>query len=152
MRLRQFPFILLVLFLPGCFGMRPSAGGGQVKAPATTRPVNSADVVLSPGYRIEVVATGLNFPTGVAFDDQSRPCVVEAGYCYGEISTIPRLLRIEPGGPPAVIAQGKNGPWNGVIFHEGNFYVSQGGVTEGGAIVRIGLDGQITPLIWNLPS
>lgn len=132
--------------------MRGSSGGGQVKGPPTTRPVNPADIALPAGFRIEAVATGLTFPTGVAFDDQNRPYVVEAGYSYGEVFGTPRLLRIEPGGGTTVIAQGTNGPWTGVAYDKGNFYVSQGGASEGGAIVQITMDGHITPLIRNLPS
>lgn len=145
----------LLLFAVGCFDLHPSKGGGQTQPPpsTTTRPVAAADVALPPGYRIEIVATGLNFPTGVAFDDHNRPHVTEAGYSYGETFAIPKLVRINPDGVAATVASGRCPPWNGVAFHQGNFYVAQGGEVEGGAVVRIAPDtGEVTPLIEHLPS
>jgi len=110
-------------------------------------------VAVLPQYRINAVASGLTFPTGVTFDGENRPCVVESGYAYGEKWTQPRLLRIADGGKVEVIATGgRNGPWTGVTFHDGNFYVAEGGELEGGRILRIAPDGKVTVLIANLPS
>ena len=154
--MRDLAALALIVLLPGCFAVRGSSGGGQIKSTAgaaTTRPVDPADVALPAGYRIEAVATGLTFPTAVAFDDQNRPHVIEAGYSYGEAFATPRLLRIERDGRSTVVAQGSdNGPWTGVAFHRGNFYVAEGGVRRGGAILRISADGKVTRLIENLPS
>src|SRR6185503_8578202 len=100
------------------------------------RVVRAQDVAVPRGYRIEPVATGLTFPSGVTFDDQGRVYVVEAGYSYGEAWTTPRLLRIEGGGEPAVVATGtRNGPWTGAVFHDGVFYLAEGGEMEGGRIL-----------------
>ncbi|HYE21090.1 MAG TPA: hypothetical protein VEA69_21765 [Tepidisphaeraceae bacterium] len=152
------PVLLLALcccstLAPGCFAVRGSAGGGQV-AFTPPRAVNPADVAVPPGYRIEVVTTGLTFPSAVAFDDQNRPHVVEAGYSYGEQFATPRLLRVEPGGATTVVAAGdkETGPWTGAAFHDGAFYVAQGGELAGGRIVRITPDGKTTPLVENLPT
>src|SRR5438094_4331721 len=82
---------------PGCYEISGSSGGGEVRAVGERR-INPSDVELPPGYQIEAIAQGLNFPTGVAIDAQGRIYVVEAGYCYGEVWTTPRLLRIERGG------------------------------------------------------
>ena len=88
---------------------------------------------LPAGYRIEPVATGLTFPTGVAFDEQGQPVVTEAGYSYGEDWTTPRLVRITAGGQQEVIAEGgRNGPWNGVAAVGNVFYVSEGGELKAG--------------------
>ena len=134
----------------GCFQTRPSSGGGQTQAPA--RRVDPADVLLPNGYRIEAMATGLTFPTGVAFDDRGRPYVTESGYSYGEKWATARLLRIDDDGSATVVAAGDHGPWNGVDFHGGAFYVAQGGVLEGGRIVRIASDGSQKVIIDKLPS
>src|SRR4051794_21099407 len=92
-RIDVFVALLLgVAAASGCYELGGSSGGGQVRS--SERRINPADIELPPGYRIEAVARGLNFPTGVAFDDQGRPCVVEAGYSYGEVWTTPRLLRV----------------------------------------------------------
>ena len=158
---RQIPFAVCMLWLvsggclislSACYSLRASAGGGQT-AFHPPRPIQAADVAVPAGYRIEPVATGLTFPTGVAFDDLGRVYVVESGYSYGEAWTTPRLLRLTPDGQPAVIATGgRNGPWNGVTFHQGAFYVAEGGELEGGRILRIDLQGTITPIVEGLPS
>lgn len=78
---------------------------------------------------------------------------MEAGYSYGEEWTTPRLLRLESDGSVATIATaGKNGPWNGVVFHDGAFFVAEGGVLEGGRILKITPQGEITALVEGLPS
>jgi glucose/arabinose dehydrogenase len=138
-------------FTLACFRVTPSRGGGQIDE-STPRRIDPSDVAVPAEYRVEVAARGLTFPTGVAFDDQNRAYVIEAGYSYGERFGLPRLLRIEASGPPAVVASGKNGPWTGIAFHAGAFYVAEGGVTEGGRIVRIDMNGSITPLVEGLPS
>ena len=38
--------------------------------------------MLPGGYRIEPVASGLTFPTSIAWDESGRMCD-EAGYAYG---------------------------------------------------------------------
>lgn len=143
--------VAAVLTLGGCiYLLDKSKGGGQTtfKPP---RVVRAADVALPEGYAIEAVATGLTFPTGVAVDDSGRVYVVESGYSYGEAWATPRLLRVEPDGKTSLVASGRNnGPWTGVAFHKGAFYVAEGGQMLGGAILRIDMDGKITPLIENL--
>lgn len=149
--------LLLVLLLSslvwsGCYVMRGSNGAGQTRFEPPRR-IEPNDIAVLKGYRIEPVSTGLTFPTGVTFDGDGRPCVVESGYCYGEVWTTPRLLRIESDGRKTEIARGaKNGPWTGVTFHDGAFYVAEGGVLEGGRILKITPDGTITALVTNLPS
>ncbi|MBI3805844.1 MAG: glucose dehydrogenase [Nitrospirae bacterium] len=144
--------IIFGLLFTGCYTLRTSEGGGQTVF-HPPRQVSPSSVALSGGYEIEAVATGLTFPTGVAFDDAGVPYVVESGYSYGEVWTIPRLLRIESDGTTRVIASGeKNGPWTGVAFYQGDFYVAEGGELLGGRLLRITPDGTIHPLIDHLPS
>src|SRR3954454_10179585 len=94
-----------IFILSGCYNMRGSNGGGQIST-TPARKINSSDVALPPGYTIEVVATGLNFPTGVTFDNDGRIYIIEAGYSYGEVWAEPRLLRIENNGNTTTIAKG----------------------------------------------
>jgi glucose/arabinose dehydrogenase len=147
--------VLLALTLTGCWSLLPSHGGGQTAfhGPRRTDP---ADIALPAGYRAEVVATGLTFPTGVAFDDGGRVYVVEAGYSYGEVWTTPRLLRIEPDGQTAVVTSGggenDSGPWNGIAFHQGAFYIADGGEKRGGRILRVTPEGQVGVVVDGLPS
>lgn len=132
--------------LPGCFATLPTQGGAYTDFSGERR-VDPADVLLEPGYRIELVATGLTFPTGIAFDEAGRPHVLEAGYSYGEVFTTPRLLRLDPGGRAVAVASGEGGPWTGVVFHDGAFYVA-----KFGAILRIDPDGRISTVLNGLPS
>jgi glucose/arabinose dehydrogenase len=143
---------ILVAVLIGCYAMRGSSGGGQTEF-YPPRVIEPADIALPEGYRIGAVATGLTFPTGVTFDDAGGVYVVESGYAYGEVWTTPRLLRIEPGGKFTVLASGeKNGPWTGVTYSRGAFYVAEGGELKGGRILRITPEGRMTAVVEGLPS
>ncbi|MFN2509125.1 MAG: hypothetical protein ABR589_10185 [Chthoniobacterales bacterium] len=108
----------LLLCLPAaafcaCYNMRPSTGGGQTQF-SGSRSTNPADVALPSGYRIDVVATGLTYPTGVAIGD-GEIYVTESGYSYGEDFTAPRLLRVGKNGSLKTLATGAtNGPWTGL--------------------------------------
>ena len=138
---------LLASSLSGClFAVLPTQGGAYTEFSGERR-FNPADVLLEPGYEIELVATGLTFPTGIAFDGAGQPYVIEAGYSYGEVFTIPRLLRLEPGGTTTVVASGDRGPWTGVAFHDGAFYVARAG-----AILRVAPDGRIATILDGLPA
>ena len=150
-RLRSLLGLCLMVMLAGCFPALPSQGGGQTDF-HPPRQIEPADVALLDGYKIEAVATGLTFPSGVAFDDQGRVYVTEAGYAYGEVFTTPRLLRVDPDGTLRLITAGENPPWNGVAYAGGSFYIAEGGVLEGGRILRVSMNGSITPLVENLPS
>lgn len=144
--------LLATLPLGGClFRLLPMEGGGEEASFTPPRRLAPTGVALPAGYQIEVVARGLTFPSGIAFDDQGRPYVTEAGYSYGEVRLTPRLLRLERGGGVAEIARGENPPWNGVAFHRGSFYVA-GGHLEPGQVLKIGLDGSVAPLVQGLPS
>lgn len=143
---------LVCVGVSGCYRMLPSDGGGQTSF-SPPRETLASDVALPPGYQIEIVATGLNYPTGVTFDDAGTAYVVESGYAYGEEWAVPRLLRINQDGSVTETARGgDNGPWNGVTYANGNFYIAEGGVLEGGRILRIDPDGTVSSLIEDLPS
>ena len=139
------------LALSGCYALRFNDGGADVEFKGA-RQVDPAGVALPPGYRIELVAAGLDMPTGVTFDRDGQPCVVESGYSYGEVFATPRLLRLEPDGSRTTLAEGRNGPWTGVVADDGVFYIAEGGVLEGGRILRVDSEGAVTVLIDDLPS
>ncbi|MEX2542964.1 MAG: hypothetical protein WD314_14235 [Trueperaceae bacterium] len=143
--------IVLTFALTACFPAVPSRGGGQTSF-EPPRAVEPGDVALPDGYQIEAVATGLTFPTGVAFDDRGQVYVIEAGYSYGEVWTVPRLLSVAADGATTVIAEGENPPWNGVDFADGAFFVAEGGEIGGGRIVRIDPQGEVTVLLDGLPG
>jgi hypothetical protein len=143
--------ILCSLLFMSCYSVRHSSGGGQ--SAESKREVNAGDIALPEGYSIEAIAHGLTFPTAVAFDEKGDLYAIEAGYCYGEAFGTPRLLRIPANASPQTIATGtNNGPWTGVIFQGGNFYIAEGGVNQGGRILRVSLQGEMTPVVEGLPS
>lgn len=118
---------------------------------APPRPLRPADIVLPPGYAIEAVASGLDFPGGVAFDEQGRPHVIEAGDALAGLP--PRLLRLDADGRRVEIARGgRNGPWTGVTAARGVFFIAEGGRLEGGRILRVNRDGTVQTLVSGLPS
>ncbi|UYZ59904.1 PQQ-dependent sugar dehydrogenase [Hymenobacter latericus] len=144
--------LLLATALSGCYKLRGHYGGTQTFEPLARR-VEATDVAVPAGYRVEAVAQGLTYPTGIAFDERGTPYVLEAGYSYGEVWTAPRLLRLEAGGRTSeVYVGGKNGPWTGVTYHDGNFYISEGGQLEGGRILRVSPQGQMSVVVDKLPS
>jgi glucose/arabinose dehydrogenase len=135
----------------GCFPFLESRGGGQTEF-EPPRVADPADVAVVDGYTVELVAEGLTFPTGVAFDDEGRAYVTESGYAYGEVFTTPRLLRIDGDGTVHVVAEGDNPPWNGVDHWQGDLFVAEGGVLAGGRVLRITPGGDIAVLVDGLPS
>ncbi len=141
-----------LLLLPGCFSLISSSRGGGKAEFQPPRKLQPADIAMPEGYRIEVVATGLTFPTAVAFDAQGTPYVTESGYSYGEVFSEPRLLRVEKDGRLTEVAKGEHPPWTGITFHDGAFYVAEGGEKGGGRIVRVGMDGAVRPLVSNIPT
>jgi glucose/arabinose dehydrogenase len=147
------PGLLFLLLLSlGCYRMRSSNGGGQVSG-TLQRKIQPSDIALPKGYKIELVASGLTFPTAVALDDGGNLYAIEAGYSYGEIWGEPRLLRIDGIGNSRLIAKGgRNGPWTGMNWFDGAFYVAEGGEMEGGRILKISPEGNIVSLLADLPS
>jgi glucose/arabinose dehydrogenase len=142
----------LAIIITSCYRLRGHYGGKQSFEPQA-RAINPADIALPKGYKIEVVSTELTYPTSVTFDEAGNMYAIEAGYAYGEVFLAPKLLKIDKDGKTTEVASGdKNGPWTGVTYHNGNFYVAEGGEMEGGRILRITKDGKIIRLVENLPS
>lgn len=142
--------------LASCATLRETRAPGEVVDEGDAREgraVRAEDVAVPGGYRVEVVAAGLTFPTAVAFDGRGGVYVVEAGYAPGDATATPRLLRVEAGGKTRVVAAGDHAPWTGATFHAGSFYVAASGVREGGGqILRINADGGVTAIVEGLPS
>ncbi len=154
MRLPHLLSVLLIFshVLSGCYVLRSSAGGGETSF-TPPRMVAAEDIVVPAGYIVEAVATGLTFPTGVAFDEEGGVYVVEAGYSYGEIFTTAQLLKIDAQGRTRLIASSdKGGPWTGVTVFLGDFFVTEGSQITGGRLLRISPEGEISIVAEGLPS
>jgi hypothetical protein len=129
---RRIPSLLLAAPITcGCYAFSGSEGGGEVMTPAS-QTLSRGDVAVPADYDIEIIASHLTFPTSVTFDDKGDVYVTEAGYSYGEVFTVARLLRLREGEAPEVVASSNNGPWTGVTFHRGAFYVAEGGAAPRG--------------------
>jgi hypothetical protein len=151
--MKNFFLLLFILFAcSACYRLRSSDGGGQIKE-VRERKINTNDIALTEGFHIEPIASGLNFPTGIAIDEQGLLFVTESGYAYGEVWTTPSLIRIDPDGRKTTMAIGnKNGPWNGVYYHRGHFYIAEGGQMEGGRILKVDYEGHYQIVAENLPG
>jgi hypothetical protein len=151
-RASMFAVVLGAAALCGsCYRARSASPGGATE-PKVPRPIRVADVALEPEYSIALAGSSLTYPTGVAFDEAGKIYVVESGYSYGEDFTKPRLVEVSPTGNREIAAGEKNGPWNGVAYDDGFFYIAEGGEMEGGRILKIGRDGHVQRLVENLPS
>jgi glucose/arabinose dehydrogenase len=144
---------LLIATTTGCDVMRKGKYVKTKDASIPERTVNANDIQVPSGYSVEVVAKELTFPTSATFDDEGNLFVIESGYAYGGEWEEPRLLRIEEDGSSTSIAKGsRNGPWNGITYHQGFFYVAEGGHSEGGKILKISKEGNIATLAEGFPS
>lgn len=151
-------YVLIVLFAillinQSCYRIMPSKGGGQLDDVPEKRNIEPTDVLLPDGYKIEVVTEGLTFPTAVTFDEEGNTYVIEGGYSYGEVFLAPKLLKIQPDGSTTTVYTGqKNGPWTGITYSKGYFYIAEGGQVEGGKILKISNEGTTQVLVEGLPS
>ncbi|MEF3305242.1 PQQ-dependent sugar dehydrogenase [Paenibacillus sp. GYB003] len=113
------------------------------------------DYILEPGFRLERVASGLTFPTEIAFDDQGNRYVTESGYAYGTPPGKGRVLRIEEGGSTTEVAGGFGGPVTGIVWRNGDFYVAEGAIGEEhgkgcGQITKVYADGRRETIVTGL--
>lgn len=103
------------------------------------------DAELPKGYRIMVLADGLNFPTAIAFGENGAMYVSEAG---GIADTDARIVQIDNDGSMDVVAENFEAPITDITFHEGWIYVSQKG-----KITRIRPDGTAREdVVTDLPA
>lgn len=146
-------FFANLLVFQSCYRIMPSTGGGQLSDVSIDRVISTSDVLLPEGYKIEVIAKNLTFPTAVTFDEGGSLYAIEAGYSYGEVFLEPKLVKILPNGSTATIYTGQNnGPWNGVNYDDGFFYIAEGGQLEGGRILKVSENGEVRILVDSLPS
>lgn len=101
---------------------------------------------------LELVCSGLSFPTSVTFDEEGIPYVAESNlfniaYRNGRVVRVQGTTRDDL----LVLADNLRTPVNGVSFHDGYLYVSEGGCP--GRITKIGLDGSyFCTILDNLPG
>jgi hypothetical protein len=101
------------------------------------------------GDRLVLVADRLSFPTGLTFDDRGVAYVSEAGLDFGGAKPGGRIWRIAPDSRRQLLADGLRPPVNGVTFHAGDLYISEGTC---GCISRLSPRGARAVLVDNLPG
>lgn len=118
------------------------------------RKYDAGDIDVPEGYTVELVAQGLTFPTAATVDDEGNLYVVESGFAYEPEWERARLLRVNEDGSLTTIydESKKTGPWTGLVFHDGYFYITDGNHDEGGRILKISPEGRRQILVDNLPS
>jgi glucose/arabinose dehydrogenase len=110
-------------------------------------PPDARAAAVPPGYRVEIVASELTYPTSVAFDDRGNTYIAEAGYAYGDLVAPARILRIGPNGKKTYVATQLQGPVTDIMWHQGHLYIS-----HFRKISRLEPSGRVRDLVTDLPS
>ena len=101
------------------------------------------------GGNLELVVAGLSFPTSLAFDAKGTGYVAESGLAFAGAAPGGRIWRVADG-EKQLVADGLRAPVNGLAFHRGALYVSEGG--HPGRISRLELDGRRETILDQLPG
>ena len=107
-----------------------------------TRKLNSTDIAVPVGFKIEVFAEGLNVPINLSFTDTGEMLVADAGVVDGN----GKVLKHTQNGF-VVVADGFTPPLTGINYNNGDIYVSHRGF-----ITIIKPTGQKEDILAGLPS
>ncbi|MDQ3851207.1 MAG: hypothetical protein M3299_00055 [Thermoproteota archaeon] len=84
---------------------------------------------LPDGYTIHPLLWNLSLPTSVTFDTEGNMYIAEAGFAYGGLKPMPKIIKIANDGTMSILTdRGLNGPVNDIEYHEGKLYVSHRGI------------------------
>jgi glucose/arabinose dehydrogenase len=112
-------------------------------------PVVSASAAVSP-LPTEQIAAGLDFPTSAAFADDGSLYVAESGLPFGGATPGGRIRKIGHDGTSHIALDGLRAPVNGLVWHDGGFYISEGGFP--GRISRWSPGGERSTVLDGLPG
>jgi glucose/arabinose dehydrogenase len=117
----------------------------------TTQTARDSILELPQGFTAEKIADGLTFPTSVAWDDQGRMWVAEAGGGFQPEQLQPsRLLRLENGSVAETLELSEHliPPVVGLTFHDGHFYITHRDMSDmTGAVSRVAMDGSVEQIL-----
>src|SRR5947209_19638055 len=99
--------------------------------------------------KLELVAENLSFPTSLTFDQKGTAYIAESGLPVGGARPGGRIWALTPGEDRSLIAEGLRQPVNGVTFHDGRLYASEG--VHPARISRVELDGRQTTILDKPP-
>lgn len=108
-------------------------------------------VVVPDGFRVEKLVEGLTYATGLAWDDEDRMYVLEAGGQFLEEPTPARILHVaDDGSLTEVVDLSATGVGDSVVgleWYDGEFYFThRDGADRTGAVSKVTPDGEFTPL------
>ncbi len=84
---------------------------------------------LPDGYTIHPLLWNLSLPTSVTFDNEGNMYLAEAGFAYGGLKPMPKIIKIANDGTMSILTdRGLNGPVNDIEYHNGKLYVSHRGI------------------------
>ncbi len=86
-----------------------------------------AGTLLAAPLAAERLAVGLDFPTSVAIADDGTPYVAESGLPFDGARPGGRIVRVDRDGSTTCVLEGLRAPVNGLTWHDGGFYMSEGG-------------------------
>lgn len=89
------------------------------------RHVNPEAVRVPDGFVIEAVATGLDIPSGVEFDENNDIVITEKGSLSASASQPGRILRLRGDGSSLVMNDHFTGALTGITYVRGSFFVSE---------------------------
>ena len=122
----------------------------QLEAIDSSNPPTINNFNLPPGYRIEPVIWNLTLPSSITFDNKNNMYIAEAGFVYGGLVPIPRILKVDnqSGSVSVLVDRNLNGPITDIEFYNGKLYVSHRGI-----ISTVELQtGLVKDIIVGLPS
>jgi glucose/arabinose dehydrogenase len=100
---------------------------------------------------LELVSNRLSFPTSLTFDSDGISYIAESGLSFGDTSLGGSIWKIDPCGNRYLLLEGLRSPVNGLTFHNGNLFISEGGYP--GRITSLNLDSnKRTVILDNLPG
>jgi glucose/arabinose dehydrogenase len=100
---------------------------------------------------LELVADGFSFPTSLTFDDAGVMYVAESGLPFGGAAPGGRIWRVQSNSQRTLLIENLRAPVNGLTFHRGSLYVSEGG--HPARISCFDLDGKLRSVVLdNLPG
>jgi glucose/arabinose dehydrogenase len=97
-----------------------------------------------------LVAEGLDFPTSLTFDAEGTPWVAESGLPFAGAAPGGRIRRIDPDGQGETLLGDLKWPVNGLGFHDGLFYIAEGG--HPGRISRWAPGGERETVLDGMPG
>ncbi|HHY10773.1 MAG TPA: hypothetical protein GX528_09475 [Firmicutes bacterium] len=122
-----------------------------VATPLLLRGAVSTDpkqLVLPRGYRAEVVVKDLTYPSSLVVAEEGVIYIAESGFSYGPKTTAAKILKLNANGSLEDVADGFEGPINGLLLKDNKLYIShRGKITEFDLRTKDRQD-----LVTNLPS